>query len=196
MPLTSSRKGLARKYLLEKLGQWSTYVVALIVGSFINLYGHFLVPMFRGVEDPFSRFMEELTAHPVLTVVSVLLGYCFPFLVGTFSSVGTRLALCHFEHKADFPDQKPDPVFRVEPGGRIIDMGARTAALFAGLGLTDASEVLGGGAWEQIERGTFPQGAVLHSAPLGGDYAVSYAQGLGSFINVYMTQTAELEKGA
>jgi len=194
--MSLSRHELAGKYLWEKLGQRSTYVVAFVVGSFINLYGHVLVPVLRGETDPLFRFMDELAAHPVLVSVSILLGYCFPFLVGTFSAVATRLSMSHIEHRANFPDQKPDPVFRAEPGGRVVDMGARTEALFASLGVVNASDVLGPSIWQQIERRSFPQGGVVRSDALGGDYAVSYADGLQSSVNVYMTQTTQLAKGA
>ena len=41
-----------KRYIAEKLSSCNIYVVAGVVGTFINLYGHLLVPFFRGEANP------------------------------------------------------------------------------------------------------------------------------------------------
>lgn len=185
-------RAMLMRYVREKLKDSSTYVVALVVGTFINLYGHILVPWLRGSTDPLGAFIVELRAHPLVILLSMVLAYCFPFAVGTFSAVATRFKNRGFELKAIFPDSKPDPVFRADREGRFLDMGATTEAFFRERRLANAVAVLGEEAWRacvnasrDAERST---GTVLHSRSLDRWFAVSQSCGPNDSINIYMTE--------
>lgn len=84
--------------------------MAAIVGTFINLYGHVLVPVLRGEQHPVNRFVIELGISPGVVSLSILLAYIFPMFVGVYSSVATRFQTRGFERRSWFPDNKPDPV--------------------------------------------------------------------------------------
>lgn len=84
-------KGLATHYAKEKLGEIGTYTVALLVGTFINIYGHFLVPSLRGEGELWDRFVHELGDSPALTVCSLLLAYLFPIGVQVYAAVKSRI---------------------------------------------------------------------------------------------------------
>ena len=79
-----------RTLLLDKLRDPGTYTTAFVVGTLINLYGHALVPWLRGNPQTLGGFADEIRAEPGLMTTSILLGYVFPFLVGTHASVMTR----------------------------------------------------------------------------------------------------------
>ncbi len=74
----------------EKLLDRGTWIVVLVIGTLINLYGHLLVPWIRGSLDPVTELVIEYDVRPGLTVVSVLLAYAFPLFVGTYSAVAAR----------------------------------------------------------------------------------------------------------
>jgi hypothetical protein len=74
----------------SKLRDRSTYILALIVGSIINLYGQILLPWFRGSFDPPSDLLIEYEIRPAITILSIFLGFLFPFCVGLYSAVTMR----------------------------------------------------------------------------------------------------------
>ena len=74
----------------ERLVDRTTWVLALVVGTLINLYGQLLVPWFRGSFDPVTDFIIEFENRPELTLVSVFLAYAFPVFVGIYSAVTER----------------------------------------------------------------------------------------------------------
>ena len=74
----------------EKLVDRTTWALAFVVGTLINLYGQLLVPWFRGSFDPVTDFIVEYEIRPELTVFSVFLGYAFPVFVGIYSGVASR----------------------------------------------------------------------------------------------------------
>ncbi len=74
----------------EKLVDRTTWALAFVVGTLINLYGQLLVPWFRGSLDPATDFVFEYEIRPELTLVSVILGYAFPVFVGVYSGVASR----------------------------------------------------------------------------------------------------------
>ena len=86
---------LTGRLIGDKLRDRTTYVLAAIVGTLINLYGQLLVPWFRGGANPFETFANHLQDSPGLTYFSIFLGYAFPFCVGIYSGVwaGDRAAL-------------------------------------------------------------------------------------------------------
>ena len=125
----------------EKLRDRHTYAVALVVGTLINLYGQLLVPWLRGGADPFSVFGHELHERPALTLFSMFLGFAFPLCVGVYSSVATRYKNRRVESIADFPERKPDPVFRANQSGEVIEAGATTLDYFRKYGISRAQNL-------------------------------------------------------
>jgi membrane protein YqaA with SNARE-associated domain len=79
-----------RRLVAEKLRERSTYVVALIVGTLINLYGQVLVPWLRGFGDPFAALAGEFAVRPGLVLATVFIAYAFPLAVGVYSAVTAR----------------------------------------------------------------------------------------------------------
>ncbi len=84
-------KGLAAHYAKEKLSELGTYTLALVVGTFINLYGHFLLPILRGDVDLWDRVIREFRSNPVLSITSLLIAYLFPIGVQVYSTVNSRI---------------------------------------------------------------------------------------------------------
>ncbi len=173
-------------HVKHKLRQRNTYVVALVVGTLINLYGQILVPWLRGSGAPGEAFLRELESNAALTWFSVFLGFAFPILVGVYSSVAARWRLRRELLISDFPDRKPDPVFRVDETGSVVLAGARTHALFAEHGVTHARQVLGEETWQAVSEGT----AITEPVRFGStDYLVRYASS-DEGVNVYLTELA------
>lgn len=182
-------------YTREKLFDRSTYHLAFVVGTVINLYGHILVPMFRGVPQPFDEFVIELKHAPVLMTVSLALGYLFPFFVGLYSAVVTRYRGRHYELKAQFPDTKPDPVFRAAPDGRLLEAGDRTVRLFDKYSLHSAQAVLGTELWARIQKlnangEDLPIDTRVDIPVCETSFLVSYSPAGDGAVNVYLTRTS------
>ncbi len=112
-----------RRLIWDKLHDPTTYGLAFFVGTLINLYGQLLVPWIRGFGDPLTVFVQEFKVRPYLTVFSVFLGYAFPFCVGIYSSVARLYKNRCVESIADFPERKPDPVFRAAQDGQLVEVG-------------------------------------------------------------------------
>ena len=79
---------LIRRLVVEKLKDRSTYIVALVVGTLINLYGQVLVPWLRGLGNPFDLLAVEFSDRLGLAIVSIFLAYAFP--VSSSGSLSTR----------------------------------------------------------------------------------------------------------
>ena len=92
--------------------QPSAYILVFIVGTVINIYGQFLVPAFRGNSHPLVTITREFETNSTVFLTSVVIAYLFPLFVGMYSSVRAQYKLRHSISKAEFPDSKPDPVFR------------------------------------------------------------------------------------
>jgi hypothetical protein len=175
--------------IADKLKDRGTYILALMVGTLINAYGQLLVPWFRNGNDPFSAFSEELAQRPELTLISVFLGYAFPFFVGTFSAVATRYKNRRTESIADFPDRKPDPVFRATRQGEFVEVGAETQRLFTKYRITKAQMIIGSEEWSRLCDGDAPASGVrIHYAKERADYLVNSVQTTKGLFNVYMTR--------
>jgi hypothetical protein len=79
-----------KRYIADKLRSRNTYLVAALGGTFINLYGHVLVPVRGDEQGPVNRFVIELGISPGVVSLSILLAYIFLMFVGVYSSVATR----------------------------------------------------------------------------------------------------------
>ena len=175
--------------ILGKLRDRTTYLVALIVGTLINLYGQLFVPWIRNVGDPFTVFKDELTHQPYLTLVSMFLAYAFPFCVGIYSAVAARYKNRRVESIADFPERKPDPVFRVTLDGSLVELGARTREFFEKYNIDSAQKILGSEAWEKVKADRNGQNYLTVSFdPEGANYLVRHTPTANDQINVYLTR--------
>jgi len=180
---------LIRRLIWDKLHERTTYTLAFVVGTLINVYGQILVPWMRGAPDPLAVLPEEFGNRPGLTAFSVVLGYVFPFCVGTYSSVATRYKNRRVESIADFPERKPDPVFRAAKSGRLVEVGATTQTLFDQYSIASAQAILGEATWAEIvERGRPGSGLRVHFAPEDAWYIASHAPTPKDEINVYLTR--------
>jgi hypothetical protein len=178
---------VVKRYIREKLAQPGTYIVAVVVGSLINLYGQILVPLARGQQHPFDHFIAEFQAYPLLVSLSIVLGFCFPLVVGVLSAVMARYAQRHVESRAWLPDYKPDPVFRVDRKGEILDMGTTTASVFEQHGIKTAEAVLGNELWAKARMSTTPLEPCGKTEFSGRDYIVSLSIAPDDTLNIYMS---------
>lgn len=135
-PTETSGSDLGR-YVTEKLRQKNTYLVALVVGTAINLYGHVLVPWLRGSQAPIDHFLEQYALYPALVWMSILIAYGFPLMVGLYSSVATRLSGREQERNllrlASFPEKNPNPVIEVDLDARVSYLNPLAEERFPGL---------------------------------------------------------------
>ena len=180
-------------YLKDKLSQRSTYVLPAIVGTLINSYGQFLIPYLRGAENPFERFVGELSSSPGLVILSIFVGYCFPFLVALYSAVMTRFGTRGIELKAQFPDNKPDPVFCAEEDGTFILFGNKTKQFIDKLGFQTAIEFLGQDLWKNILSSVNGEtdkyfSPLFFSEESQKRFLVRYSKNPERGINVYLTE--------
>ena len=193
-----SRKDVQR-YVGEKLRQPNTYVISFVVGSLLNVYGHMLVPWLRGQDQLLSRFAEEFLRFPFLVSLSIAIAYMFPLLVGLYSSVSTRYAYRDFERRAQFPDSKPDPVFKANSDGQLLDMGATTQVFFSDHGIKTANQFLGDELWARLASGgsgALPAGSIVYCDSVESWYVISYCHLEDESINVYVSQTVSPEEVA
>ena len=178
-----------KRYIADKLRSRNTYFVAALVGTFINLYGHVLVPTLRGEQHPVDRFVIDFGTSPGVVSFSILLAYIFPMCVGVYSSVATRFQTRGFERRSWFPDNKPDPVFRASVEGEVTDWGYKTKAFLDQHGVTRAQDILGDEAWAQIVGDTAPNDRpfTIYFEPEQKTYSVVHSTAPNGDINVYMT---------
>ena len=186
---------LIRRLIGDKLRDRETYAIAAIVGTLINGYGQLLVPWFRGAANPGVAIVREFQDNPTLTVFSVVLAYAFPMIVGVVSSVITRYKNRRIESVADFPDRKPDPVFRASRDGGLVEIGAATLELFGKHRVSSAQEILGDAVWSEIVGAKAAGGGqIVFFDAEGKHYAVSYAPTMNDQVNVYMTHLPALKR--
>lgn len=180
---------LIRRLIAEKLREKTTFGLAAVVGTLINVYGQLLVPWFRGAENPFEAFTAEFEIRPLLTLFSVFLGFAFPLAVGVYSSVATRYKIRRMESVADFPERKPDPVFRTARSGRLVEVGATTQALFDRYEVDCAQKILGEDVWAQIVSGSSGgDRPTVYFAAQGVRYQVAHSHTNDDEINIYLTR--------
>jgi len=180
---------LIRKLVFAKLCEKNTYILALVVGTLINIYGQILVPWFRGAENPTSILIGHFGSHPGLTTFSIFLAFAFPLCVGVYSAVTARYKNRRTESVADFPDSKPDPVFRVSREGKFVEVGATTQAFFEQYSINSAQNFLGKDIWEKIKSGTtLGDPEKFHFEPEDANYIVRYTPTRDEQINIYLTR--------
>ena len=182
---------LIRRLIADKLHDRTTYGVAVVVGTLISAYGHLLVPWIRSDVNPFTAFATEFGRTPLLTLFSVFLAYAFPFCVGIYSAVAARYANRRIESIADFPDRKPDPVFRAARDGRLVEVGANTQRMFEKYRIDCAQKILGETIWADIASDKPADGPIrfLFEAE-GAEYLVAHAPTEDGEINIYLTRLA------
>lgn len=180
---------LIRRLIGDKLHDRTTYGVAVVVGTLISAYGQLLVPWLRDSGNPFTVFAGEFEVEPVLTSLSVFLAYAFPFCVGIYSAVAARYKNRRIESIADFPERKPDPVFRAARDGQLVEAGARTQEMFERYGIDSAQKILGEETWAQILAKQPEEGkALIFFEAEGVEYQVSHAPTANGEINLYLTR--------
>lgn len=180
---------LIGKLTVDKLKDPGTYYVAAVVGTLINLYGQLLVPWFRSNSNPFPIFNDELMERTGLTLFSIFLAYAFPICVGVYSAVAARYKNRRLESIADFPERKPDPVFRADRSGRLIEVGAKTQAMFEKYQIKSAQNILGHEIWEKVLDGDLPHENIkITFESEGADYLIAYAPTHNDHINIYLTR--------
>lgn len=190
--MSSLDTALIARFTADKLRQASTYWLALVVGTFINGYGHLLVPYLRGQQGVLQTFLEAIEATPGLVLLSIILAYCFPLCVGVYSSVATRYMNRFHESRARFPDCKPDPVFRAATDGTIVDAGERTLAVFREHRIGTAQQVIGETLWNelvarQVAGDTLPLETRVHVRAYDQWYFVGHSDCGDGGVNVYLT---------
>ena len=186
------------RYLKEKLCQRSTYILPAIVGTLINSYGQFLIPYLRGVDDPLERFLSELSESTGLVLFSIFVGYTFPFLVALYSAIMTRFGTRGIELKAQFPDNKPDPVFCADEDGVFLLFGNKTKEFVERMGFKTAVDLIGQEMWEKVISDVDSDkrvdiGSLFYNETADTNFLVRYSRNPEKGINVYLT---ELPKGA
>ena len=180
---------LIRRLIWDKLHDSTTYWLAVFVGTLINVYGQLLVPWFREYGDPFFIFYLEFYKQPGLTIFSVFLGYAFPFCVGIYSSVVTRYKNRRVESIADFPERKPDPVFRASRSGALVEVGAATREFFVKHQIDCAQKILGQETWAEIVAGKRAEiGTTVYFAAEDVSFLVTHAPTENDEINVYLSR--------
>ncbi len=184
---------LIARLIIDKLHDRTTYVLSLIVGTLINAYGQLLVPWFRSGTDPFEQFMSELALRPELTIFSVFLAFAFPFCVGIYSAVAARYKNRRVESIADFPERKPDPVFRADRKGQLVEVGESTQKFFERFEIDCAQQILGEEIWEKITSNEQSEERIIvHFEAEGENYLVAHTPTKNDQINVYMTRLSGL----
>ncbi len=157
------------RFIAGKLRDRSTYVVALVVGTIINLYGQFLLPWFRGSFDPPTDFLIEFEIRPEIIVFSVFLGFAFPFCIGLYSAVTARWKNRHLEVLFSLPENSPDPMLRFGADGTLVQAGSRTRAFLAAHRIDHAVDLLGADFWARIVAGeAAEERSVLNLGTEGG----------------------------
>ena len=185
---------LIGRLVVDKLHDRTTYVLALVVGTLINAYGQLLVPWFRSGANPFEQFMTELSVRPVLTVFSIFLGFAFPLCVGVYSTVATRYKNRRIESIADFPERKPDPVFRAKKSGQLVEVGANTQTFFDRFQIDCAQRILGEEAWAEITSDKQTDDCtVVYFEEEGARYLVAHTLTRNDEVNTYMTRLTGVE---
>lgn len=178
------------KTFAQRMVRRGTWVTALVVGTLINLYGQVLVPMLRGSGGPFAELHRSFVDAPALATLSVALGYLFPLTVTALAAARTQMESRSVASLAQFPDLKPDPVFRAAPSGEVIEAGAQTRTMFERHAIRRAQDLLGEELWSRIATevprdGGLASPETVFYAPEQRWYAVA-ASSAPDGINVYL----------
>ena len=101
----------------------------------------------------------------------------------------TRYKNRRIESIADFPDTKPDPVFRVDKRGKFVEAGEVTKEFFRKYGVFNAQNLLGEDIWGSIISGKASDNiGQFYFEPEGTNYIVKYTQTKDEKLNIYLTR--------
>jgi len=176
-------------FIGAKLRDRSTYILALIVGLIINLYGQILLPWFRGSFDPPSDLLIEFEIRPAITILSIFLGFLFPFCVGLYSAVTMRYKNRRTEAIAHLPDYCPDPMFSVSYDSTIVDANASTRDFMERYGIDNAKQILGDSLWSHIVSAeSMEDRPIVFFEPDQSNYVVSYRFTESDTIYIYLAR--------
>jgi hypothetical protein len=180
-------------FVWERFHDPGLYWLVLIVGLMINFYGQVLVPWLRKLH-PLSAIREEATRRPRLFALSVTVGFLFPLFVSVTSSATTSYANRHVYERANFPDEKPDPVFRVDLEGNFVDMGRSTRELLERHPAKNVDDILGAVVWAAVSEAHHSGRQLANDTAIqhGGEwYLVSQSPSSdGKLINIYLAHLA------
>jgi hypothetical protein len=180
---------LISNFVGAKLRDPSTYILAFIVGAIINLYGQILLPWFRGSFNPPSDLLIEFEIRPAITILSIFLGFLFPFCVGLYSAVTMRYNNRRTEAIARLPDYCPDPMFSASYDSLIVDANASTKDFMERYGIDNAKQILGESLWGQIVSGEpMENNPIVFFEPAQSNYAISYCSTEFDTINIYLVR--------
>ncbi len=183
---------LILRFVADRLLDRTTYWLALVVGAVINLYGQLLLPWFRGSFDPPTDFLIEFEIRPDITILSVLLGFAFPFCVSIYSAVVARYKNRHLEVISNLREHAPDPMFLVDRNGAPVDAGARTWQFLKDHGIDDARKILGAELWSKIVSGeAMEDRPTVFFQPAQTAYVVCHAPTGNGGINLYLARLPE-----
>lgn len=145
----------------------------------------------RGGRGVVADLVHNAAAAPAVTTASIALGFAFPLLVSAYAGARMRIQTRAQASLARFPDLKPDPVFRAEPDGTIVQAGALTRALFEQHGVARAQDVVGPQLWQRIAtsigRGAAPPGPEMAYFGPAKQWYIVRVSGAPDGINVYLT---------
>lgn len=69
----------------------ANYVLAIVVGTLINLYGQLLVPWLSGHAHPLDAWLGRVRIAPGVVVLTTVLGYLFPLVVSVVSAAFNQI---------------------------------------------------------------------------------------------------------
>ena len=161
-------------------------------GMLINMYGQVLVPTLRGTEDVLSAFMLDCVQSPMTAFLSIGTGFLFPWMVSAYAGARARVEVSATASLARFPDLKPDPVFRTDLDGIVIEAGAQTRVMFDTHRIERAQDVLGADLWARIVESVQRDGSLsvpetAYFAAASQWYVVTASAAPPDGINVYLT---------
>lgn len=190
-----STSRLLLRFAGETLRTRMTWYIMVVVGTVINLYGQLLIPWLRNAGSPLDIFMSECVNNPGVLTLSVVLGFAFPLVVSVFSGTWARYQGRQLRNRSQFPDAKPDPVFRVDREGHIVDAGERTWTFLEAHGITSAEAILGELAWAWVLQESANEDSASCGRTVvfdGSRYAVTWARVEGQ-VNVYMARLGDAD---
>ena len=109
--------------------------------------------------------------------------------MGIYSSVATRYKNRRIESIADFPERKPDPVFRATQSGKLVEVGAATQNFFDKYEIDSAQAILGEEIWDEIISGKRAEiGTTIYFAAEDVNFLVAHAPTANDEINIYLSR--------
>ena len=109
-------------------------------------------------------------------------------LVGIYSAVAVRYKNRRIESIADFPERRPDPVFRATRSGQLVEVGARTQEFFQEYAVDRAQTIIGEDAWDLIVADKVDGVIKVYFEPENMQYLVAHARTSNDELNVYLTR--------